>query len=439
VTRTRTQPDLRFSTVGRECSAGTRPTFRKACRIVPPSIPPSGPLIPHDAKARVCFSLDTTQKQTEFDMVVETTTEPTGPNAETATEPAGPNEWRIRDQVTSLREWGTDIDHPLPSTREPSSIGAVDGCWLRLWDLTGCVSRRHAELIYNELAGWTIADLNSKNGIHLDGMRMDPHVSHTLAPGVQIRIGGVTLVAESPMLRALQDLLERLIGWSDERREDVDRAIYSLRVAATYREPLLLSGAGNLVSIARSLHRHALGDRPFILCGPKASGLEALTAARGGTLCFWRTRLPADFDEVVAAVRGPASRVLLVICAHDLPRGTDIASQVVTVFRSIVLPPLSDRARELTRIIDAYADDAIAAFGGSLTPEDRNWIARNASGTLSQIEMEARRIVVLHACGESVKAASRMLGMSHGSISDWVARRALPGRSHVPAPDEDEE
>jgi hypothetical protein len=358
---------------------------------------------------------------------------------ETATEPAGPNEWRIRDKVLSLREWGTDLVHRLPSTRETSSIGAADGCWLRLWDPTGCVSRKHAELIHNEHAGWTIADLNSKNGVQLDGVRVDPHVSHALAPGVQIRIGGVTLVAQSPMLRALHDLLERLIGWSDERREDVDRALYSIRVAATYREPLLLCGAGNLVSIARRLHGHAFGDRPFVLCAPQASGLKALTAARGGTLCFSRTKLPADFDEVVAAVRGRASRVLLVICAHTLPRGTDIASQVVTVFRSVVLPPLSDRTKELARLIDAYADDAIATFGGSIAPEDCSWIAKNASGSLTEIEMATRRIVVLHACGESVKGASRVLEMSHGSLSDWYARRELSGRPQMPAMDEDEE
>jgi hypothetical protein len=247
------------------------------------------------------------------------------------------------------------------------------------------------------------------------------------------------MLAESPMLCALQALLARFIGWSDERHEDVDRALYSLRVAATYREPLLLCGPGNLVSVARLLHGHALGDRPFVVCGPQESGLNALTAASGGTLCVWRDKLPADFDEVVAAVRGAASRVLLVICAHALPRGTDIASQVVTVFRSILLPPLSHRARELTRIIDAYADDAIATLGGWLTPEDRTWIARNASDTLSQIEMATRRIVVLHACDESVKTAAKVLEMAHGSLSDWLARRTLPESSPLPSIHEDEE
>ena len=32
---------------------------------------------------------------------------------ETRTDPAGPNEWRIRDEVVRLREWGTSIVQPM--------------------------------------------------------------------------------------------------------------------------------------------------------------------------------------------------------------------------------------------------------------------------------------------------------------------------------------
>jgi hypothetical protein len=366
-------------------------------------------------------------------MVVETTTDPTGPGSETRTDPAEPNEWAIRDQVLSLREWGTNIGHPLPSTRATSIVGAAEGCWLRLWDPTGRTSRKHAELTYSERAGWMIADLHSKNGVHLDGVRMDTHIAHVLTPGLQVRIGSATLIAESAMLSALRDVLARFIGWSDEQQETVDDALFSVRVATAYREPLLLCGPGNLVPAARLLHRHALGDRPFIVCDQQTSGLDALSAARGGTLCVQRAKLPRDFDEVVAALREPATRVLLVICAHALPRGPDIASQIVTVFRSILLPPLADRARELTQIIDAYADEAIEKFGGRLDPEDRAWISRHTSDTLSQIEVATRRLVVLHACNESVKNASKVLAKSHGTLSDWYARRALPEEAEKPA------
>jgi hypothetical protein len=311
---------------------------------------------------------------------------------------------------------------------------------VRLWDPAGRVSRKHAEVTYSERAGWTISDL-SKNGVHLDGACVTS-LPLPLVPGIEIRIAGVTLIAESPLLCALRELLARFIGWSDEHCEAVDQALYSVRIAATHREPLLLCGRGNLVSIARLLHRHTLGDQPFVVCSPRAtyaSGLDALAAAAGGTLCVWRNQQPADFDEVVATLRGPASRVLLVICAHAFPRGNDIASQIVTVFRSILLPSLADRARELHRIIDAYANDAITTFGGWLAPADRAWIVGHASDTLTQIEMATRRIIALHACDESVTLAAKLLSMSHGSLSDWLARRTLPGGSRMQGMDEGEE
>jgi Inner membrane component of T3SS, cytoplasmic domain len=356
----------------------------------------------------------------------------------TRTDPAGPNGWSISDELTQLREWGTGIAYPLPTSRGSSILGAAQDCWLRLWDPTGRISRRHATLTCGD-AGWTISDLDSKNGIHLDGVRV---AASSLVPGAEIRIGPVTLIAESPKLIALRTALERLIGWGEDRREEVDQALFSIRVATTHREPLLLCGAGNLVPIARLLHQHALGDRPFIVSKPRtahARGMDALAAATGGTLCVWRNQQPADFDDVVSALRGPVGCALLIICAHALPRGNDIASQVVTVVRSLLIPPLADRANELHRIVDEYAGEAIAAFGGGwMAPADREWVATNAIGSLQQLGMATRRIVALHACGESVTQAAKLLGMSHGSLSDWLARRTLPGRSAMPYEEDDD-
>jgi hypothetical protein len=303
-----------------------------------------------------------------------------------------------------------------------------------LWDPAGRISKRHAVVTFGD-DGWSMLDLQSKNGVHLDGARV-PWFS--LTPGAEIRIGSTTLVAESPKLLVLRELMERLIGWEEERQEEVDQALFSLRIAATHREPLLLRGAGNLVSIARSLHQHAFEGRPFVVCKPPAKGMDALAAATGGTLCIWRHQQPDDIDEVVSALRVPSPRALLVVCAHAAPRGSDIASQIVTVVRSIRLPPLTERRGELHRIIDAYARDAMAAFGGFFTAADREWIASDASGSLHQIAMATRRVVALHACGESLTAASKLLSMSHSSLSDWLARRELPSRPPLPYDEDDD-
>ena len=120
------------------------------------------------------------------------------------------------------------------------------------------------------------------------------------------------------------------------------------------------------------------------------------------------------------------------VCAHAPPKGNDVASRIVTSVRSIVVPPMSDRAPELRRIIDAYAADAVAELGGGwLSPADWEWIERNASGSMQLIGMATRRIIALHLCDESVTRAAKLLRMSHGSLSDWLARHSLPGKVDI--------
>lgn len=353
----------------------------------------------------------------------------------TRTDLAGPNGWGIWDEVTQLREWGTGCTYPLPPKHGASIVGAGPDTWLRLWDPSGRISRRHAALTYAQ-GSWMMSDLDSKNGIHLDGVRV---ASCCVLPGVEIRIGSTTLIAESPRLIALRAFLERLIGWGDERRELVDQALFSIRVAATHREPLLLRGAGNLVPIARQLHQHACGDRPFVVATPPTRGMDALAAAAGGTLCVWRHQQPEDFDEVVSALRGLRACALLLVCAHALPRGNDVASQVVSAVRSISIPPLADRAREVPRIVEEYGADAVGAFGGGqMTPADSVWVANHATGSLHAIAMATRRIVALHACDGSVTQAAKLLGIAHGSLSDWLARRTLPGRPSMACEGDDD-
>ncbi|HEX3476713.1 MAG TPA: FHA domain-containing protein [Kofleriaceae bacterium] len=355
----------------------------------------------------------------------------------TSTDKAGPHKWLLHDEVTHLRRWASEASYPLPSTPlakgETRMIGAAEGCWLRLQDAEGRVSRRHAQLTYERPDGWLLGDLASKNGLWLDGeTRASPF---PLTPGIEIRIGGITMIAESPRLRVLREVLERLLGWSTERREEVDLALRSIRMAVMHREPLLLCAENANISIARLLHQHTIGpDRPLIVCDPRRvgkpeetaraapnykRGLEALDAATGGTLCVWRWRLPPDFPEVEELRRKPDARVLLVVCSTSAPHLVDTESQ-------LVIPSLSERGSELHRIVAAYGADAVAEFGGKFTPDDLDWIAEYESSTLAAIETATRRLVAYDACGEEVSRAANQLGMSHGSLSVWIARRRMP-------------
>lgn len=356
----------------------------------------------------------------------------------TRTDTAGPHKWLVHDDVTHLRRWASEASYPLPSPPlsrgETRTIGAADGCWLRLQDDENRVSRRHAQLSYDRPDGWMLGDLGSKNGLWLDGeTRASPF---PLTPGIEIRIGGITMVAESPRLRELREVLKRLIGWGAERSEDVDLALRSIRMAVMHREPLLLCAPNANISIARLLHQHAIGpDRPLVVCDPRrvaraeetvraapnyARGLEALEAATSGTLCVWRWRLPPDFAEVEELRRKPDARVLLIVCSTSAPHPVDAESQ-------LVIPALAERGSELRRIVSAYGADAIAEFGGGrFTAADLDWVTEHEASTLAAIETATRRLVAYDACGEEITRAAHRLGMAHGTLSVWIARRRMP-------------
>jgi hypothetical protein len=350
-------------------------------------------------------------------------------------------EWSIDDGVMRLREWGTDTIRVLPAPpTDEWTVGAAHTCALRLDDPSGRVSRLHARLV-REQAKWLLRDVGSKNGVRLDGARRTEIV---LEPGAEIGIGGLTLIAESGRSVALRGFLARLIGWRSDRIEVVDHALRSIRLAATRRAALVLCGDGDLVPMARSIHRHAIGaDRPFVVCDPRRrtgkatvrsaenweSGMEGLAAAAGGSLCVRGQRLPRDFSAVVAALRDPGCQVRLVVCAQE-PADCEPYLAV-----PIVVPPLAARADELDRIIAEYGEDAIAELGAARTafgPIDRDWVRAYSAASLPDIEKGTLRLVAIRESRNLSNAAAR-LGMAPVSLSRWIGRRRLPVRSSSPA------
>ena len=243
------------------------------------------------------------------------------------------------------------------------------------------------------------------------------------------------MTANLAMLRAF---LERVLGWSEPRREYVDRALRSIELAASRNAALVISGPGDLVPVARALHRRTLGaDAPFVVCDPRRgttgamvrspenheSGGAACLAARGGTLCMRARRLPRDFATVINLVRDPRSCVQLVVC---WPR--EDAHPLLVSPSPIIVPPLRHRIDDLERIIDEYALDAVAAMGapsGCFTADDRAWVIEHATGSFDEIEKATLRIVAL-ASSPSVTRAAARLDMAHVSLTRWIERRETP-------------
>ncbi len=344
----------------------------------------------------------------------------------------GADAWAIDDEVVRLREWGTDRSYPLPA--DPNAtlmIGSSETCSLQLSDPSGCLSRQHVRLV-REASRWIAHDLDSKNGMRLDGIRR-PKV--LLEPGSELGVGGITLIAESPRLILLRGFLARILGWSSDRAETVDLAVRSVRLSATRRAALALCGDGDLVPIARGLHHYSLGDdRPFVLCDPRRRvtehsaplenytvGMHAFRAALGGSMCMWVKRLPRDFADVTTALHDPGTRVQLIVCGVRPPDSKELVSAPIEV------PPLSSRPDEIERVIDEYAADAVTALhaSASFNTVDRDWVRLHSATSLPEIEKGTLRIIALREAGNIARAAA-MIGMAHASLGEWIGRRRLP-------------
>jgi hypothetical protein len=341
----------------------------------------------------------------------------------------------VTDDVIRLRQWGTRVCYELPAITSKGNwtIGAGARCWLRLADPRGMVSHKHARVVHDG-AKWLINDLNSKNGVRVDGARRTEVV---LEPGLELGIGGITLIAESVRLIVLREFLERILGWVDDRLEEVDHALRSLRVASTRRTALVVCGDDDIVQIARGLHCRALGtSRPFIVCDPRRHtrsedvrsaenynvGMAALQAAAGGSLCVRARRLPRDFEKVQRALRDPATWVQLVVCAREPSEAGTFVSTPITV------PPLATRADDLSRIIDEYAADAVATLGmqpNCFLSSDRDWVLEHSAHSLAEIEKATRRLLAIRETGNLNQAATR-LGMARISLKKWIGYRPLP-------------
>ncbi len=326
----------------------------------------------------------------------------------------------LTDDIDRLRYWGSDRVHDLPTApTEPLTIGSSAACSLRLIDPQRFVSRSHARLSREEF-GWLLRDTQSKNGVWADGKRW---ASVVLAPGTELAVGSLRLIAESPRLVALHAFLSRIIGWDELRRADVDRALRVVRDFASGQVALLLCGEGDLVPVARWIHEQVVGaDHPLIVSEPSAPtgvALAALRAARGGTWCVRTRHLPAGFGTARAELDHPATSVRLIVCS-----GRDEPPAIASRAR-VDLPPLAQRAHEIDRVIDAFAAEALVAVearASSFVAADRDWVRRNRSRTLAEIQTATRRLVALRHFG-GVTRAAEFLSISHVALSKWRRRR----------------
>jgi hypothetical protein len=329
--------------------------------------------------------------------------------------------WVINDPVIRFRVLGSERAFDLAAS-DRWMLGSAPDCSLSLEDPSGRVSRRHA-VAAREGDVWTMHDLGSTNGLRLN---REERRSFQLAPGDEIELGGITLVAESPRSMALHDLLRRWLGWSTARLGEADRALREVREMANLRAALIVRGAGALAGVARRLHRAVLDDRPFVLLGPADSGLQALDRASGGTICVDARGLPRDMRQVAANLRMADTRVRLVVCADSPESAAGVAAMVSRV-ATIAIPPIAERGAEIERLLEAYGADAVEELGADFLgfrPHDLERVRTCGVADLDELEELARRLVALRNWG--VSGGANRLGITHGALSRWARRRRIP-------------
>lgn len=344
----------------------------------------------------------------------------------------------LDDAVLHLRQWASGQIHLLPAPpSNPSLIGASPTCAIRL--AGDSIAPEHAQLTFDD-AQWWIQCLGTLHGLRKDGIRMSDFV---LTPGVEIGLGGVTLVAESVRTVRLRAFCQRLLGWGSHQLRAVDHALRSIRLATAHRASLILSGDGDLVPVAHSLHHYTVGHAaPFIVCDTKRpeskatarapanvpNVLEAFTRAAGGTLCLPPLRLPADIEAALRRAHDPDGQVQLVLCTRRRPHSIAALSGT-----TINIPPLQYREdEELARIVQEYASDAFATLGLAAEPEyftntDLRWVTSHCVESLQDVWKATLRVVALNASSQDLAQAASRLGLPTQSLAAWLDSRAWPG------------
>jgi pSer/pThr/pTyr-binding forkhead associated (FHA) protein len=85
----------------------------------------------------------------------------------------------------------SNIGQKIPLTNLPLLLGRV----IPLFSNEGDISRQHAEVNYDPSSKkYTIKDLNSTNGVLLNGQKIEPNMIYELQPGTKIGLGKVMVV-----------------------------------------------------------------------------------------------------------------------------------------------------------------------------------------------------------------------------------------------------
>jgi hypothetical protein len=282
------------------------------------------------------------------------------------------------------------------------------------------MSRLHARLSRSN-RGWSLTDVGSKNGSHVDGQ---PVAHHELTDGDLVELGAVFFVyREAPGsvgrptspdhrdLAAEQDVPEGLRTLSLDLEKHETELI---RVAPT-PDPVLIEGEAGTGKelIARAVHEKSERTGPFVRvpCRKVATIADAAARAHGGTLFL------DDVDklggrpqvELCRLLHEPAGLDVRVIASTRLDgqvllaRGFRRDVYVRLAGHHVVIPPLRDRREDIGSIaaalfrriapgrtelrVDRLAAYALMTYAYPLNVRELENALRDAIGLASEDEI----------------------------------------------------
>jgi Inner membrane component of T3SS, cytoplasmic domain len=337
----------------------------------------------------------------------------------------------LRTPVIGLRVIGSAVEHQIPASESPITIGSADDRSIRLSHPS--VSRLHAQI---ERRGdhLLLIDCDSKNGCYSDGERRA--VIH-LVPGGRIRIGEVELVAYSHESDRVRRVFQRYLGYDRPAQravEDAHHAASRLRHLALLGPP----GAGS-VAFARSIHKHTVGAPWPLVVTPRlcpdrdaqrlaqcfradyAEQKRMLHAAGHGTLVLSFADLPDDPGLLLDSIQRRESGTRVIFLGGD---GAQLGLLGALASNTVVIrvPALAARRHEVSWIVTDTFLEHVGAKGVSpaiLTAHDYECLfAHDWPGNHDEVAEVVTRLTAIRTHGK-IRRAARALGLSPSTLSEW--------------------
>lgn len=284
------------------------------------------------------------------------------------------------------------------------------------------VSRVHLMIQRKGNRLW-IKDQDSTNGTFIKDRQ---EADGDIAAGESFRVGNVALLAMDEQMVLLRPQLAWVLGFKAHAQVDE-----MLQLVAS-GEPLLLIGEPGCEQrwLAEQIHctsarRHA----GFVAVSPPLTE-QALAGATGGTAFLdlaGADRVPAPF---VKELFGDTYRVRPILAAPDLETAAEhLGHQNAHKLRPIAIPAVRTRRDDVPRILNSLfrreplsSKRDVADLG---EPAVESLKAFHWPGNFDDLRRNAPRILALVECGGNKRAAARMLGIKHQSLSDALARIGL--------------